>query len=67
MKFMSLKAHAMSLQIPFLTLLMLALAASTLLVVKHETSQTRPSYAMAAGPTRRESIASGAARRPLLF
>ena len=69
MKFASPKAHAVPLQIPFLTLLMLALAASTLLVLKHDAPQARPAFAAASdAPTSRATpYGSAAALRNLLF
>ncbi len=56
----------MPLHIPLMTLLMLALAASTLLVLKHDAPQPRLGYAIA-GDAATSPYGSGAALRNLLF
>ena len=57
----------MPLHIPLMTLLMMALAASTLLVLKRgDAPQPRPGYAIA-GDAATSPYGSGAALRNLLF
>ena len=62
-------ASTMTLQIPLISVLMLALGATTLFALNHETPMPRPGYAVVStvSQSRVTPYGSGAALRNLLF